>query len=148
MNALWRKIFSKREVIVVRKSKDDKRKQYNSGWCCSGCFRNFRRQCNAALHLSQSQDCRYLRGMVYPVGTDRKPDGDDFFEGANGEEAKKSDYSDLQPVYPHFLELQAERSAQELVEECFNDTDRIVRSNRGRKGIRNWAPGFIVRVHN
>ena len=131
MNSDWQAFFSKPRAVHRCRGKGD--------WFCSGCFRDFARPCNAALHLKQSSKCRNRFSMIFTL----KGDNQDSNIQKNAEiEKPEPKVPEEMILYPAFLHVDREEVKDEIVEEI-NET-KIVRATR--LGKKNWGPGYIIRV--
>ena len=133
MNSDWQAFFSKSRAVHRLHGTGD--------WFCSGCFRNFVRQCNAALHLKQNSLCRNSFSMIFTV----KGDKQDPNIPKNAEIEKPEQKVPVEKIVnPVFLHSDREEVKDEIDGEI--NEKKIVRATRlGKKtGVLVILSGFMI----
>ena len=98
MNSEWQNFFSKSSVPVGRRICG------TGESVCSWCLRDFRRACNAALHLKQNKVCRKHYGMIYTL-----KDQSEEFGILNDDKENRDEEVKLQVKFPENISKQFER---------------------------------------
>ena len=113
-------------------------------WYCSVCLRNFKRACNAGLHLAQMPSCREQHGMIFQNRGNQKDKTEEYKAVEKplvGEEKEKLDSGSEDAI-----KIESEHRAQKKSVSERKAVNNTQKRRSTRLGKRNWSPGYIVRV--